>query len=158
MAAGGVGTPEKIAGLQNIAGQTIDGQPIPGNGVANHLQILAQQKSAKEEVKQLGDALGKLMNEVKGFAQRQQEQQQQQPNNGLAPEDAADIKAQLIKAEVKAETSKAAHDQKLQQRRESHELEMANKLRASQVEETATDLETAAKIRREAAKPEPVST
>ncbi len=39
---GGVSTPQELTGLQNLAGQTVDGQPIPGNGITAHLNIYAE--------------------------------------------------------------------------------------------------------------------
>lgn len=156
-ASGGMATDEQLAGLQNLAGQSVDGQPIPGNGAMNHIQILAQNKGNKAEVKQLSDALGKLLNEVKGFAQRLQEQQQQaqgQNGNGnqLDPTAAAKLKGMLVLAETKAANSKLSHEQKLQQRQESHQLQMANEIRRTQVDEAATDLRTAGDIRRDGQK------
>lgn len=163
-ASGGVGDPDDIAGLQNIAGQTIEGQPIEGNGALNHIQILAQDQEAKAEVKQLMTLLGKMMNQVKAFAQRMQEQQGQQNGNGqLPPEDVAKLKGQLILAEAKAANMRESHAQKMEQRAQSHDqklaqqqqaaqLENANKIRQTQVDESATDLKTAAEIRREGVK------
>lgn len=161
---------DQLLGLQNIAGQTIEGQPMlnpdgsPGNGAAFHIQILSQDRTAADLVKQLGDTLGKQMNEVRAFAQRFAEQQQQaaaQNENGeLAPEDAAKIKAQLLTAETKAQIMKESHDQRAQQRAEIHAQQMqenrdksavtaTDRLRQTQVNETAKDVETAAAIRRQ---------
>lgn len=152
MQSGGVAPANVLAGMENLAGQTIDGQPVEGNGAMNHINILAQEESSKALVKQLSDALGNMMNEIKGMAQRlaEQEQAQQQQNGGMPPEAAAALKAEMIKAEVKAANSRAAHAQKLQQKTEAHELEMANRIRETQVQEAATDLTTQGKIRREA--------
>lgn len=160
-ATGGVGTIEDIAGLQNLAGQTIDGQPIEGNGVANHIAILAQEDSNKEEVKKLQDVLGRLMNEVKAMAQRLQEQQGQAQGNGELPADeVVRLKAQLVLAEAKAETMKASAAQKLQQKQAQFEQRMqqtaardelsnAQAIRRAQVEESAKDLEVAGTIERQ---------
>lgn len=174
-ATGGVGTVEKIAGLQNLLGQTIDGQMItngdgqPSNGAASHIAILAQDKDAKQIVKQLTDTLGKLLNDVKAFAQRLQEQQAQQNGNQpeLDPEAAAKIKAQLMAAEVKAESMREAHAQRSRQRAEIHqqqmqerqadaELKNASEIRRTQVDEAAKDIQTAATIQREANRPQTV--
>lgn len=167
---GGVGTPEDVLGLQNIAGQSIEGQPIEGNGAANHIAILAQDKGSKEIVKQLEDTLAKLMNEVRAFTQRQQEAQGQQQSNGeLSPEDAVKLKGQLLQSQVKAESMREAHAQRSQQRAEIHaqnmeekqqksQLDNAATIRRTQVDESAKDLETAAAIQREASRPQPVST
>ncbi len=164
-AQGNVGTPDDVAGLQNLAGQSIDGQPIDGNGALNHINILSQDETSKAEVKQLMNALGRLMNQVKALAQRQQEQQGEQNGNQVPPELAAKLKSQLVLAETKAANSRESHAQKLEQRRLSHEeqmrqaqekaqLENANKIRETQVSEAATDLKTAAEIQRESNRPE----
>jgi hypothetical protein len=159
---GGVGTADQIAGLQNLAGQSIEGQPIEGNGVMNHINILAQDESKKAIVKQLSDMLGKLMNEVKAFAQRLQEQQASQNGNGeLPPEVAAKLKGEIISAEAKAEIKKQEgqlkleqkdqqFNQKLQQEQARHELDMASRIREVEVNEIAADLKGAAAIRRQA--------
>lgn len=160
LARGGMATAEEIAGLQNIAGQDIEGQPIEGNGAANHIAILAMEKANAQAVKQLNDLLGGLMNEVKAFAQRLAEQQGEQGNGQLAPEDAVKLKGQLAIAETKAELMRQAGEMKLdqsqqkhalktQQNIEKHELSMAEKIRSTQVEEAATDLKTAGEIRRD---------
>lgn len=162
-----VGTPEQIAGLINLAGVTLDGQPIDNNGINNHIQILAQDKSQKMMVKQFSDLLGKMMNQVKAFAQRQQQQNGNQngDQNDLDAKTATQLKSQLILAQAKADNSRQSHAQKLEQRRQSHEeqmrqqqakseLENANTIRRTQVDESATDLKTAAEIRRENTKAE----
>jgi hypothetical protein len=167
-ASGNVGTPDDVAGLQNIAGLTIDGQPIQGNGAAAHIQILAQDPQQKQQVKQLSDLLGKMLNEVKALSQRQAEQKQQQGDgNQLPAEVAAKLKGQMVISEAKAANLRESHAQRMQQRDEQHKLQLqqqqerdqlanANEIRRTQVDEAAKDLQTAADIRRQAA-PEPVS-
>lgn len=163
-ASGGMATPEDLAGLQNIAGQTVDGQPIEGNGVANHIAILAQDKSNAQEVKQLGDVLGRLMNDVKKLAQQLQEsQQQEQGGNGQLPaSEAVALKSKLLLSETDAKIKEAAAQQKLahadakfqqrlQQTQARDELQNANSIRKVQVDESAVDLQTAAEIERQAA-------
>src|SRR5688572_11796065 len=165
---GGVGTQEQIAGLQNIAGQTIDGQPIEGNGAANHIALLEQDKGSKEIVKQLSDTLSGLMNEVRAFAQRLEEQmaqaQEQNGNGQLSPEDAVKLKGQLLISQAKADNMRESHSQRAQQRAEIHqqklqetqskdELANAAEIRRTQVQEAATDLKTAAEIERESSRP-----
>lgn len=160
---GGVATADQIMGLQNIAGQDIEGKPIEGNGVAPHIGILAQQETNKPIVKQLSDILSKQMNEVRAFAQRLEEQQQQAAENGhmqMPPEEAVKLKAQLMQAEARADVTRQsgmmkleqkqqAHEQKLQQSQEKHEMQMGHAVRSAQVQEAATDIKTAAEIRRE---------
>ena len=64
-----VGTPDDIAGLGMVL-----------KYIQQLLQILAQDPAQKQQVKQFSDALGKLTNIIKGFAQRQQ-----QANKAKAP-------------------------------------------------------------------------
>jgi len=136
-AQGGVAPQPVLAGLQILAGQTIQGQPIPGNGVTGHLQILSQDKESKQIVKQLGDVLGRQMNEIKAFAQRLQEMQQQaqQNGNGMDPDTKAKIEAQVILAKAKAANLTQSHalkqaqrkiqfEQETQQRADKHRQEM----------------------------------
>lgn len=63
----GVGTVEEIAGLQTVA-----------ENVGQHIEVLGADPTQKPLAKQFGDVLGKMMNEVKAFAQRLEEQQQAQ--------------------------------------------------------------------------------
>jgi hypothetical protein len=106
MQSGGVGTPADIIGL-NKAAQYVSG----------FIQQLAQDRQQKARVKQYGDALGKIMNEVKAFEQRQQEQAQQQNANGhIDPKDAAKIQAILITAQTKAKMASESHAQRTAQR------------------------------------------
>ena len=148
---GGVGTPADIMGLQNLAGMTIQGQSIPGNGIQNHIKIVAEDEkqphskgeqpdhSVKQKVKQFADTLKELMNQVKAFAQRQQEQQQkqqQQGNGGMDPKDIAKVKGMQIQAQTKAQLAKESHasrtaqkqisfEQKLKQDQEKHQVDLA---------------------------------
>lgn len=127
---GGVATPDELLGLQNLAGQTIAGQPLPGNGVTAHVQVLAQDQEAAQQVKQIMDPLGKLMNEVKAFAQRLQEQQQNAQQNGngqMDPKDAAKIQAIQVTAQVKAKNQSEAQAQRAAQRQLQFQREQEQK-------------------------------
>lgn len=129
-ARGAVASPAELTGLQILAGQSIQGQPIPGNGVTGHLQILAQDDRSKQTVKQLGDVLGKLFNEVKAFAQRleeMQKQQQAQNGNGVDAETKAKVQSQLIIANAKAKNARESHAEKTAQRRISFEQDQQQK-------------------------------
>ncbi len=57
-----IGTQQDVIGLTNV-----------GHDVQAHIQILARDAEAKQQVKKFNDALGELMNLVKAFAQRQQQ-------------------------------------------------------------------------------------
>lgn len=142
-ATGGVTDQAHIMGMMNLAGQSIDGQPIPGNGAANHIAIVAQDEQQKDIAKVLGDQLGKAMNEVKGFAQRLMEQQQAaaQQNGGLDAETQAKIQADLMMAEAKAANTRESHAARTAQRQVQFEMEQERK-----------NAETAADIARENAR------
>lgn len=142
-ATGGVTDQAHIMGMMNLAGQSIDGQPIPGNGAANHIAIVAQDEQQKDIAKVLGDQLGKLMNEVKAFAQRFQEQQQAaaEQNGGLDAETQAKIQADLMMAEAKAANTRDSHAARTAQRQVAFEMEQERK-----------NAETAANIARENAR------
>lgn len=138
---GGVGTPDEIMGLQNLAGETIEGQPVPGNGIASHIKLFAEDEkpmhvkgvppdhSVKEKVKKYSDALAQLMNAVKGFAQRLQQQAQKQngKGGGLDPAAAAKIQGSLMMAKVKAQNMRESHAQRTAERQVQFEQQFAQK-------------------------------
>ncbi len=115
MQSGGVGTPQDVAGLVNA-----------GTYVQQHIQLLAQDESEQQRVKQYGDVLGKIGNEVKGFAQRQQEAAAQQ-GNGADPETQAKVQAIAATTQAKVQAKQVADQQKLAQKdaafwqKQSHE-------------------------------------
>jgi hypothetical protein len=119
MKKGGVSDPDTIAGLQNMA-----------QHISQHIAIIGQDPEQKQLTKQFGDALGKLMNQVKAISQRTQEaMQKQQQSNGskLDPKDAAKIQGQMLQAKVKAENSSKSHGQKTAQRQIAFEKEQQRK-------------------------------
>lgn len=143
MQSGGVGTPQDLIGLQ-----------LAAQYAGSYLQILDQDKGQKAVVKQLGDALGKVMNMIKGMAQRQQEmakkaaEAQQNGNGQLDPKDKAKVAGMMVQAQTKAQIAKQSaatrtaqkqiqFEQKLKQDQQKHQTELAKK-----------DLEAASNIRR----------
>lgn len=169
----GIATSDEINGLQTTAGQTVDGQPIPGpmgagNGVLDHIQILAQNPESKTDVKKLSDALSQVMNSVKALGQQaQQAQAAAQPQNGNGepdPKDKAKLAMEMLKGQAKIKLMDDSHGQRTEQRDQIHqqklaenaakaELENAVKIRQTQVDQDAQNIETSAKIRRQAAEP-----
>jgi hypothetical protein len=147
----GMAKPDQLIGLQTVA-QTIGEQ----------IQIIAQDKSQQQRVKQYSDALGKLSNLVKGFAQRLQAQMKAAQANGngqLDPKDKAKIDAILLQAKVKAQNASESHAQRTAQRQvqweaeekrkqQQHQLELSQDARTHQAELAAKDIQTAAEIRR----------
>lgn len=132
MAQGGVPTQDMLFGLENMA-QHVDA----------HIQIIAQNKEEAQRVKQYGDVLGKLQNEMKGFEQRLQEQaQQQQSQNGNGqpdPEALAKIQATMLTAKAKAQNARESHAEKTAQRKITFE----QKTQQDQ-QKSALDLQTQA--------------
>lgn len=131
---GGMLTPDELIGLQNLAGQTIQGQPVPGNGIANHIMLLQQDAAptrapgmppdttVQQKVKNYSDALAQLMNQVKAFAEqtaearRKQAQAQPGPGSEEAVQAQAKIQAMQTLAAAKAKISLDSHAQKTAQR------------------------------------------
>jgi hypothetical protein len=167
----GVTTQENIAGMQNLAGMSIEGQPIEGNGAANHIAVIAQSEDPNDKalVKQLNDELSKLLNEIRALQQRLQESQQQaQAQSGQPPIDPAalvKLQGQVMLQEAKAKALEASTAQKLQMKQESHdqkmrqseqsaELRAADQLRQSQTQVAIKDIELAGDLERQAMTPE----
>jgi hypothetical protein len=137
---GGMATAEQIFGLQNTAGN-----------ISGHIKLLAQDKSAKQKVKQYGDELGKLMNFVKAFSQRLQEQQKAQAQNGqqLDPKDAAKIQATMLTAKTKAQIAAENHANKTAQRQVQFQQKLKQDAEIHNQEIAKEDLKTAAELRRD---------
>jgi hypothetical protein len=153
---GGVAKPEELIGLQTVA-QTIDEQ----------MQIIAEDKGNQDRVRKYSDALGKIMNLVKAFAQRLKQQMQaaaqQNGNGGPDPADVAKIKGIEMNAAVKAKNASDSHAQRTSQRQvqwemdekrkqQQHEQDMQEQAQLTQAEIQAQDVKTAAEIRRDRAK------
>ena len=124
MQSDGVGTPQDVQGLALCA-----------KYAGAFIQKLAEDPNEKPKVKEAGDALGKIMNEVKGMAQRQEEQRQKQAQaNGDDAETQAKIKAMLITAQAKAENTQQSHAQRTAQRQLQWEMEQKQKEEEFQTE------------------------
>ncbi|HEU4344044.1 MAG TPA: hypothetical protein VFU31_21015 [Candidatus Binatia bacterium] len=122
-----VGTPDDVVGLMNVA-----------RFIQRHIDLLAQDESAREKVAAYGKALGKMVNDVKGFQQRQQERN---GNGQPDPKVIAEIQSEQMKtaAELQANEAEAA------QRMRHDELEF-------QAEQRRDNAAAAADIQRENAK------
>lgn len=124
---GGVGTPAQVQGL--MLAEQYTGQ---------HIKILAQDPNSKQMVKKFGDMLGKLMNLVKAFAQRQAEAAKKAQAQPGQPGAGADVATDLIKAQTKAKISEATARQKMTHKNVSFAHEQKRK-----------DVATKAEIRRQ---------
>lgn len=108
-----MGTPEQVAGLQNVA-----------QYIGQHIQIIAEDETQKEAVKEYTDILSNFMNFVRGFAQRQAQQAQA----GGDPEAAAAaqaLAAQQAKDNQTLHQKDQAHQQKILQRQQEFEQRQA---------------------------------
>jgi len=140
--------PNELMGLQNIAGQTIQGQPLKNNGIISHIEILesqikfhikgqADEKSMKMKIKEYMTAFGKLMNEVKAMAQQASEAAQKQQSQGqpqIDPKDAAKVEATTIMAKTKSKLAAESHAQRTAQKQLAWEMEQKRKAAAHAVE------------------------
>lgn len=146
----GVPTVDQLSGLQNLAGQTVQGAPIQGNGVRNHIQILAENENEKETVKKLGDQLGKLMNMVKQFAQHlmeQQKKQQQAAGQQMDPKEQAKLQAIAAESQQDMQIRREAHAQRTAQRQLQFEQKVKQDQEKHRAELAALDLETVHNMR-----------
>lgn len=148
---GGMATIDELVGLQNMAGH-----------IMAHVEIIGQDQTQKERVREYQEALSQMGNLVKGYEQRLNEQmaaQQQGGNGGLDPKDAAKINAIMLQAKVKAENMQTSHaartaqkrtqwELQMQQEQERHQLEMNKKLAELQTNQEATDMELGHKLAR----------
>lgn len=137
---GGVATQPEIEGLVNA-----------GHHTEEHIKIIAQDEKEKPLVKQFGDVLGNIMNQVKAFAQRlqqQRQQAQQNGNGGLDPKDAAKIKATMLQAQTKTKLAQQSHAERTAQKRIAFEQQLKQKEQQHQADIASKDLETASEIHR----------
>lgn len=96
-----LGTPQEVMGLNNVA-----------QNVSQHIEILSADPAEKAAVVAAGKELGKLMNMVKAYGQRQAEAKQK---SQVDPEAEANIRTQQMIAAQKMEANQHATEQKLQQ-------------------------------------------
>ncbi len=159
MQSGGVPKPEELQGLNMCASYT-----------KHWIDLLAEDKSNVEVVKELGDALANLENEIRAFQQRLEEQmkkqaeaaaQQNGQNGGPDPQDVVKAQSQAALAQQKIAQMKDSHaektaqrqisfEQKLQQEQQRHQLEMQRLERESQAGLIQGGLEHRATVTREA--------
>ena len=160
-------TMEELNGLQNLAGQSIDGQMIPGNGILPHIMLVAQDakqphvkgqpadESVKQQVKKYQDALKELMNQVKAMAQQAMEGAAKQNGNGapkLDPKDAAKVEGMMLQAQTKAQLAKQSHAQRTAQRQLQFEQSLAQKQQEHELQMRRESAKTGMEIVRESIK------
>jgi hypothetical protein len=154
-------TPEKLMGFGNVA-----------EYIGAHIQILASDENEGERVKEYGDALGKIGNEVKAMTQQMEQQQQaQQPQNGEVEKEKIKLEAMKLATNVKIENSRESHAAKtaqkqttwefmmkqkqqdhefeMEKQRQQHDLDMQKQLHQTQVDDDATSIITSGELKRQ---------
>lgn len=149
---GNMATMDQIVGFQNLSAH-----------IREHIDIIAQDEQEAERVKKYGDQLGKLDNEIRGFAQRLQkamaERAQQNGGGGMDPKEAAKIQATMATAKAKVQNMRESHANRTAQRQiqfemeekrrqDEHALEMQRKRAELQADVESKDIQTAAEVRR----------
>lgn len=117
-----MGTPQDLVGLKTVA-----------DHIQKNIQILSNDPQMKQQVKIYSDELGKLVNKIKGFDQRQQQKAQEQAAM-QDPEVAAKAQATQMLAQQKAEISQQASEQKMQHKQSSFEQQMSQMVEKHQLE------------------------
>lgn len=143
------------AGMQS-PGKMVDAKELQGlkliaNNIAQHIQQIQPDQTQAQFVKQAGDALGKLTNEIKGFEQRLQaamKKQQGQNGEGNGAEIMGKVLPAIIAAKVKAKIEDKKASQKIQHKNIEFHQNLAHKEIQSKANVAAKDLETAANINR----------
>lgn len=122
---GAMATQQEIIGLQNLL-----------QHIAGHIQILSQDKTQQEKVREYGDDLKKLGNILKGYMQQLAEQQQAQGNGngGIDAETQSKIQATMLTAQAKAANSQKSNSQRTAQRQTQFEMEMLRDAQRHQFE------------------------
>jgi len=140
----GMAPPDKIQGFQMVA-----------QYIAQHIRIIAQDPQEKPRVKKYQDALGKLMNLVKAFAQRlqkmmeaRQKAAQQNGNGQMDPKDKAKIAATQAQSQAKIANMRESHAARTAQRQIQFEQQQKQDAEKHKADLDAKDLETASEIRR----------
>lgn len=135
---GGMATKEQLIGLQNVSSY-----------IAQNIEVLAQDESSKQLVKQFGDQLGQLNNVVKGYAQRYAEQAQaEQGGNGdISAETMAKIQSEQIKAQAKAANTRESHAARTAQKQISFEMDEQRKQQQFETDLQHQQMESAMDLR-----------
>lgn len=144
-----------LAGLQ--AGSMVSPQELQGlESIRAHIearmQMLAEDKTQQDRLREYSSTLGKLANHLKAFRQRLTEamkaQQQGNGNGGLDGKDLAKIQAIVLQAQTKAGIAERSGAQRTAQRQIQFEQKLRQDMEKHQAEIAKTDLTAASDIRR----------
>lgn len=127
-----IGSIEDLIGLQTCA-----------KNVGQHLMVLASDESEKQRVRQYGDTLGQIMNEIKGFAQRLMESQEQQAQEQQGdPQAQATAQSTMMLAQVKAQIAEQSAAMKARHKEIAFQQEQARRQMETLSETKREDLRT----------------
>lgn len=141
-------TKQEIAGLGNVA-----------RTVSLYIAMLGQDKGQKERVKQYGDELAKLVKFLQQIAKEAAPPEEQGGNGAPDPKDVAKAQSTMMLAQTKAQAAQQSHAQRTQQREvqfrmqmqqdaERHQADLKKRLAETKLSAAATDLKTAAEIKK----------
>lgn len=131
---GGMVPLEQLQGLANLS-----------QHIKQFLGIMGQNDEDKPRVKQYGDALGKLDNFIKAFAQRLEQQQKataKNGNGGIDGDTKAKMAATMMNAKIKQKNMSESHAMRTAQKQTAFELEQQRKDREANAEIRRKDAET----------------
>jgi hypothetical protein len=132
-----MGTPQQLLGFQMVA-----------QYISQHLQLMAQDKREKQRVRQYADVLKRIMNEVKGMAQRQQQAAQQQAPPD--PREMAKLQSAAQMHQIKLQGKQQQDQQKLQHKQLSFRQDQQHKEMQTRAEIQRKNALTAAELRNKA--------
>lgn len=137
--------------------ETVIGLATMGQEIQKRMQLIGQDPGERQRVKIYGDVVGKLMNQVKAFAQRLQEQAQKRGQQ-LDPEVMAKLQGMQMLTQAKVQAKQISDQQKMRhkeisfwadQRRKDAEsrISAVRELHGAQLDAAVTDIRTEADIR-----------
>lgn len=125
---------DQILGLQTVASHVEQLIAFVAQDSAQpHHRGMPEDKSVKQKVKLWSDDLAKIMNQLKGYAQRWQESQKQQQQGQLDP-NMAKIQAEIIRAQMKANLAKQSHAERTAQRQITFEQQFKQEQQRNELE------------------------
>lgn len=131
------GTQDEVAGLTTV-----------GSYIGQLIQALATDPEQKQRVRAYSDDLGKLMNQVKGLAQRGQQKAAKQNGNGMDPAAMAKVQATMMATKAKLQGKAAESAQKRQQEQQRFAREQRRKDAETFADIQRQEVESASKSRR----------
>jgi hypothetical protein len=112
-----MGTPQQLAGLMTVA-----------QNIGQHMAIIGQDEQQRQRVKQYGDAVGKMMNELKGFAQRMAQKRQAEAESKMQdPAAMAKVKSTVMLAQTKAKIAEQMSNMKLRHKELAFQMDQRQK-------------------------------